>query len=405
MVTAEDVYDQDNLLLVAKGVPLTAGHLTILKDRFVFNIEIQEEDDKDAQTEPIDPQTLKSAREHAQWRFQHTDREHELISALIEICTAGTAQKIADQARPPKRRSPETFKSSGKPGKAKKLGKADLERLLGDEIKLPSLPTTFVQLNEIINSPKSSATHVAAVINKSPSLSAILLKIVNSAFYSLPTKVETISRAVTIIGSKQLSDLALGTSVMSIFKDIPPDLIDMQSFWEHSLACGICARIIAGHLRLPDTERYFVAGLLHDVGLLLIYKELPETAREVVKTAIETDGLLYECEKNIMRFDHAEAGGKLLAKWKLPPMLTDSVMHHHGPKGSESLGAEIVHISDIIVNALEMGSSGEHLVPPPDQDAWNAVGLPVKLLVPIVDQVELQVKQTAEILLSGDLRR
>jgi len=148
-----------------------------------------------------------------------------------------------------------------------------------------------------------------------------------------------------------------------------------------------------------------VAGLLHDVGLLLIYKEMPETAREVVRTAVETDGLLYECEKRIMRFDHAEAGGRLLTRWKLPPMLTDSVMHHHGPKGSESLGAEIIHISDIIVNALEMGSSGEHLVPPPDQDAWNAVGLPVKLLVPIVDQVELQVKQTAEILLSGDLRR
>ncbi|NIV98483.1 HDOD domain-containing protein, partial [Candidatus Saccharibacteria bacterium] len=146
-----------------------------------------------------------------------------------------------------------------------------LQRLTKEKITLPEIPSIVFELNEVIANPLSSAEDIAQVVNRSPSLTALLLKIVNSPFYGFPSKIDKISLAVTLIGTREISGLALGISLVSLFNNIPKELLSMYSFLRHSLACGIFSRILAAHKSLPQTEQLFVSGLLHDLGRLILY--------------------------------------------------------------------------------------------------------------------------------------
>ena len=139
---------------------------------------------------------------------------------------------------------------------------------------------------DLINDPDASAAEIGDVISEDPALTARLLKIVNSAFYGFPSRIETVSRAITIVGTLELLDLILAASVVKAFSGIPSELVDMDQFWEHSLYTGVTARVLAGRHRAPDTERYFVAGLLHDIGALVLYRQLPRQSRAALPVAM-----------------------------------------------------------------------------------------------------------------------
>ena len=141
---------------------------------------------------------------------------------------------------------------------------------------MPEIPSVVFELNEVISNPMSSAEQIAEVVNRSPSLTALLLKIVNSSFYGFPSKIGKVSHAVTLIGTREISSLALGISILSLFKNIPKNIFDMYSFLKHSLACGILSRVLAAHLNSSQTEQLFVSGLLHDLGRLILYIHFPE---------------------------------------------------------------------------------------------------------------------------------
>ena len=151
----------------------------------------------------------------------------------------------------------------------------------------------------------SSAQAIGDVIGADPALSARLLRLANSPYYGIPSRVETISRAVTILGMKELYSLALTVSVISAFKDIPNQLVNMASFWRHSVTCGVIARTIAEIKGLSDRETLFVAGLLHYIGRLLLYQRAPAHAMGVLACARRSGSLLFQAEKEVMGLDHA----------------------------------------------------------------------------------------------------
>ena len=148
--------------------------------------------------------------------------------------------------------------------------------LLKGYVEVSSLPMIHLRLEEAINNQNKSMSDIAKVIREDPGLTARLLRIVNSAFYNFPSKIETISQAVTIVGTQQLSALALATSVMKMFKGLPQNLVSMDSFWRHSIACGLAARMIGSFRRETKPERFFVAGMLHDIGRLIMYTKIPD---------------------------------------------------------------------------------------------------------------------------------
>ena len=176
------------------------------------------------------------------------------------------------------------------------------ESLLQGAVKLPSLPEVFLRLDEAISSPRCSIGDIGDILQDDTALCSRLLRIANSPFYSFPSKIDTITRALTLVGTQQLRDLVLATSVMKVFRDIPADLINMEMFWRHCIATGVAARVIATYLRESNGEYFYVMGLLHDIGYLMIYTRLPNEAEKILTQSKESESLVYELEKEALGF-------------------------------------------------------------------------------------------------------
>ena len=144
-----------------------------------------------------------------------------------------------------------------------------------------SAPTVYHELRKAMSNPETTFEHYGKIVNSDPSLLARLLKVVNSPIFGFPSQVDTISHAISIIGIDQLSELALVTGLLERFEGIPNELVNMKSFWIHSLAVGLAAQALAKDLELPKPERLYVAGMLHDIGKLLIFIKFPEEVREM----------------------------------------------------------------------------------------------------------------------------
>lgn len=262
--------------------------------------------------------------------------------------------------------------------------------LLKGVTSVSSLPGVYLRLSSVVADPRSSSADVGRVIAEDPGLTARLLKLVNSAMYGFPSRIETVSHAISIVGTTQLQDLALATSVIRLFASMPQELVTMESFWRHSVACGVAARALASRRREVNVERFFVAGLLHDIGRPIMYMQVPDVARAAMTRSRETGEPLYVVEHALLGFDHSHVGHALLDQWKLPPSLREAVAQHHFPERASRFPVEtaVVHVADLIVNALRFGSSGEPGIPPLHQKSWDAIGVPATVLDDVIGEVE-----------------
>lgn len=272
--------------------------------------------------------------------------------------------------------------------------------LIEESPELGSPPVVYNRLMEVINHPRGGAGDVANVIRQDTALTARLLKLVNSAFFAFPKKIETVSQAVSVVGTSQVRDLSLATSVTDLFKDIPADLIDVDSFWRHSLACGVSARVLAGMRGEANVERFFVAGILHDVGRLVLLLRAPEQAREVLTLAREKDILLVQAERDALGFDHARLGTILMKHWKMPDVLQQSIGLHHDPQKADRfpLEAATMHVADILAHALGLGNSGERYVPPISASGWAKLGVDPGSIAFAVEEIDRQYDASVHLL-------
>jgi HD-like signal output (HDOD) protein len=265
------------------------------------------------------------------------------------------------------------------------------QSLVADARPLVSLPAVYARLSMTLANPRSSAGAIADIISEDAGLAARLLRLVNSSFYGFGARVDTVSRAVVLVGTRQISELALATSVLRMFEGIPARYVDMKALWLHGVATGVAARVIGMRRGDANVERLFVAGVLHDVGRLLIYRAVPDVAREILRSERE-DTLLTEIEQEMLGFDHADVGGALLQAWNLPERLEDAVAFHHRPTADRRSPVEsaTIHLADIVAHTIGAGTSGERLVPPLDPAAWSLLELPVSALASIVEQTRRQ---------------
>ena len=276
-----------------------------------------------------------------------------------------------------------------------------LDSLIRDNIKIFSPPEVFLRLNNVVNNLRSSVTDIGNIICEDQGLTARILKIANSTLYGFPSKIETISQAVLIIGSKQIRDLTLATSVVRIFKGIPEDLINMETFWRHSIACGVIARIIAGYRREPNVETFFTGGILHDIGRLIMYTKMPDECRKILSRVGKEPQLLFKAERESLGYDHTDVGGLLLKEWKLPQTLTEAIAYHHNPdKASQyPVEAAATHIADILAHAMQLGSSGEKYVPHISEEAWAKLSFQTSMLPFLFKQTTQHVDIAMQIIL------
>lgn len=245
--------------------------------------------------------------------------------------------------------------------------------LLQGDISLASPPEIYARLCKLIEEPDSTSAMLAEVIERDPGITARMLRLANSAFFALPVEVDNIADAITLIGRQATRDLVLATEVIQRFHDIPRELIDIYSYWRSSLRCAILARQMMTLLPASyNDESMFLAGLLHDIGHLVIYTRTPELGRKALLEHRHRGIPLHKVEREVMGFDYAEVGSALATLWELPQMLCSVLANHINPQEAQEYRTEstLVHIAATISH---QGSFDEDLVDallPADHPLW-----------------------------------
>jgi putative nucleotidyltransferase with HDIG domain len=237
--------------------------------------------------------------------------------------------------------------------------------------KMPSLPSVAARILEVVQNSKSAASDLADVMSRDQGCTAKVLKLVNSAYYSFPYKISSVSHAVALLGFDTIRSLALGLSIFALLQqknDGQP--LDRERLWEHSIGCAIWSGLIAGKVQQVNPEEAFVAGLLHDIGKVLFNEYFKRKMAEAVRMS-EAKGIpLIEAETRAFGVDHAEAGAIWAERWNLPPLIRRAVAYHHEPLGLAKTEdatirkiVAIVHIADQMTEAAGIGTAGDVPLP------------------------------------------
>lgn len=278
------------------------------------------------------------------------------------------------------------------------------EEMVGGVINLISLPEICIRVNEMLENPLHTHKQLGELITHDPALTARILKIVNSAYYNFPSKVEMVSRAISIIGEDDLRNLVLATSAMDVFKKIPNQLVNMELFWQHSVFTGIIARLLSRQCHILHGERLFIAGLLHDIGKLILYYREPTTSENVLMDAGDNDGNLIEAENRMLGFTHADVGAALIRAWQLPDSLHTVVLHHHTPDKAEEFELEtaLVHIANTLVNSMsperEVNASVLEDNPAFDPATIKTSGIDLELIPEVIEEATGQTHEVLNIM-------
>jgi len=267
---------------------------------------------------------------------------------------------------------------------------------------LVTLPAVFVRISQLIESDNSTTEEIAAAVNLDPSFTVRLLRVANSSFYGFPASIDTVSKAVSIIGTRQIRNLALTTAIANSFSGLPNTLVSMENFWRHSLYCGLAARKLAMLAGKLDAEAVFTAGLLHDIGELVIFNRLPELARDALVLVLDSADELpvYQAEQQTMGLDHAQVGGELARQWKLPAMLEECIACHHDISAAKRYPREtsIVHIANILALMAEVQTLNFDDVAPVDLEAWKITGLSAnEVIESVVGETQAEIAEAEKL--------
>lgn len=404
MVLSHDLRSPQGRMLFPSGTRIEDEHIRTCRIWGVTEARVEGVTEAQAEATAeaaIHPDVLKACKQQAARRFFMLDIRHPAVAELARQIIVRSARRTTPaQARA-------MLDQAAAPEPATTIQDMQLHldpaEIVARELELVSLPDIFNRIMEAVNNPRSSASHIADVISKDTSLSAKLLRLVNSPFYGFTQKVDTLTRAVAIVGTRELTSLAAGVSVMGLFDDIPSRMMDMRSYWEHSVACGVAARLLAARLKLGQEERFFVAGLLHDIGRLVMCRNHGLPARLAMERARVSRQATQVVEKSLWGFDHARLGGMLLAQWTFPDVLCQALKRHHAPGGANAPHeAAVTHMGDILAHAMGIGHSGSAHVPPMDTAAWDSLGQPKSVLGPVMDQIDYQVGEIMRVFFGNE---
>jgi HD-like signal output (HDOD) protein len=272
----------------------------------------------------------------------------------------------------------------------------EAHELVSQVVRLTTLPGVYLKVKKLVEDPDSSLMDVAEVIAQDPAMTMQILRIANSAFFGFAAKIPTVSRAVNLLGTQQVHDLALAASVAKAFEGISPEVMDMQRFWRDSIHCGIVARILAVRCNVLDSERLFVEGLLRNIGHVVLYDRLPEQTSAAVLQARETGQQLFQVERELLGFDYAQVGAMLMREWQLPQSLQESVHYHPEPTKAQTYLLEtcIVHVASQFTEAMTAGLDVEQWSASIDPLAWRTTQLSEDVYDMLCEEAEERTAET-----------
>lgn len=284
---------------------------------------------------------------------------------------------------------------------------SEVVKLVQDISGLVTLPHIFVRISQLVEDPGSSTTDIAKAISQDPSFTVRMLRVANSPFYGFPSRIDTVAKAVSIIGTSQIRSLALSMSIAKSFERLPNKLVSMENFWRHSLYCAMISRILAKHVRNCDSEAVFTAGLLHDIGELVIFNRVPEKARDALLLMQDSidDMPSNKAERQVMGFDHAQVGMELAHQWKLPPLLVECIGYHHSIGEAKIYPREValVHLANVFALMAELDTLNPEDVSTVDAHAWETCGISadIDLIEEVVRDAQRQIDEDEKLFIES----
>lgn len=273
------------------------------------------------------------------------------------------------------------------------MHKGKLEEIVEKVQKLPTLPSVANRITNLINDPTCTAIRLAEVINKDQSLTTRVLRLVNSAFYSLSAEVTNVKHGIALLGFRTISQMVISISVFDVFAGRYGEEFDRRGFWKHSIGCGVIAKIVARHSRYAKEDDCFTAGLLHDIGKVVLDQYLHDDMIQIIQRTREKEISFVDAEEEVMGLNHAEIGGQVMKKWNIPLPVLVAVQHHHqepeernGSPFSQDRIVDIVRLSDVICKCENIGYTGDSIVPELKEVLWERLPLDRQSIDAVVRQ-------------------
>ena len=248
---------------------------------------------------------------------------------------------------------------------------------------LPTLPSALVEMNRMLEDSNISTEQIAELISKDQVLSAKVLKMVNSPIYGFPGRISSVHHALVLLGFNVVRGLLLSTSV---FENLPAH---MNKLWDHSMATSLASAEIARILKYSDPGEFAVAGLLHDIGKVVIEVQLPDASKQVKKLIKNQDLNIRQAEQEILGFRHDKVNEWLGNTWRLPLVLREGITYHHNPQAAPNYPeiAACVQLGDFLARVFQQGSGGDDQVPEISPQTFKMLGLNQHVLVQVLDEV------------------
>lgn len=246
---------------------------------------------------------------------------------------------------------------------------------------VPTLPRLFERVVAALEDPEVDFDHVAQLIEIDQALTAQVLRVANSAFYSTQATVSRVREGLLMLGSVVARSVVLSTSVFDL------QAVRLRGFFEHSVGCAAAAGALARVTKLGNPEELAAAGLLHDLGKVVLYKELPDVFEHIVARATAEERSFRALEQELLGTDHGEIAAWLMERWRFPPVLAEPIVLHHTPMRARVARDEtaMVHVANILVRALGYGSGGDPRIGTIEPAAWSRLGLTPATLDRLLD--------------------
>jgi putative nucleotidyltransferase with HDIG domain len=225
-------------------------------------------------------------------------------------------------------------------------------------INLPALPSIAMEVVEMVDNPRTSASQLGKVISSDQALTAKVLKIANSPFYGFPKKISTIDFAIIVLGFDALKEIVISISLVSSLQKKSDSYFDSKAFWDHAIATGVIARKLARDLGYRVSGEVFVGGLLHDMGVSVMHRYFNGEFRRIVDITRDSELTFTEAEESVLGVTHAEIGSWLAERWNLPDHLVEAILYHNTPTKAATNPelVSIIHCADNVATRIASGA-------------------------------------------------
>lgn len=265
---------------------------------------------------------------------------------------------------------------------------------------LPTLPPVFLNIMRLMRDPDTPIKEVARVVESDPAIAMKLLRLINSSFYGLARTVDSVHQAIVLLGANALKNVVISVSIFKTMnsQDKSSAIFNREAFWLHSIGCGLAARCLGKRLGFERDEEGFIAGIIHDIGKVVLDKYFHDELAAVVDQVRQKKISFYQAEQEVLGISHAEIGAFLAENWKLPEKLVEVIDRHHNfnPESESAHLAALIQVSDMVTRRYRIGSGGDDLIPDVDPLVWGHLNLALDDLETWDEELRVELDKSKE---------